>query len=67
MSEIMNVPEGWEEVQLSDIGNILTGNTPSTDNDGYYNGNIPFIGPVDFNGQKFILKTEKTVSKEGLS
>ncbi|MGB3750129.1 MAG: restriction endonuclease subunit S [Arcobacteraceae bacterium] len=66
-SELGLIPDEWEVVSLEKIGNVITGNTPSTDNEDYYNGNIPFIGPVDFVGQKHITKTEKTVSKDGLN
>ena len=66
-SELGLIPDEWEVVSLENIGNIITGNTPPTDNEEYYNGNIPFIGPVDFVGQKYIIKAEKTVSKNGLN
>lgn len=65
-SELGLIPEEWEVVSLEEVGNVVTGNTPSTDNEEFYNGNVPFIGPVDFKGQKYIVKTEKTVSQEGL-
>ena len=66
-SELGLIPDEWEVVSLEKIGNVITGNTPSTNNEDYYNGNISFIGPVDFVGQKYITKTEKTVSKDGLN
>ena len=66
MSEMIQVPEGWEVIQLSDIGEVITGNTPSTDHEEYYGGSIPFIGPVDFQGQKYITNSEKKVTSAGL-
>lgn len=66
-SELGPIPEEWEVVNLKKIGNVITGNTPSTDVEEYYNGNIPFIGPIDFRGQKYILNTEKTLTFEGLN
>lgn len=61
----MHVPDGWEMKKLSEIGEIITGNTPPTDNQEYYNGNIPFIGPSDLGKEKYILKSEKTLTNEG--
>ena len=33
--------------KIKDIGEIVTGNTPSKSNAGYYGGNIPFFKPTD--------------------
>ena len=39
----------YEMVKLSNVGKIITGNTPSKKNSGYYDdGNIPFIKPNNF-------------------
>lgn len=44
-----NFTEKWRKVKLSDIGQILTGNTPSTKNEEYYNSSdFMFIKPDDF-------------------
>lgn len=59
------IPEGWELLRLSDIGQVITGNTPSTEHEEYYGGIIPFIGPVDFRRQKYIDEAEKNVSELG--
>lgn len=60
------VPEGWEILRLLDIGQVITGNTPSTEHEEYYGGIIPFIGPVDFRSQKYIDEADKNVSELGL-
>lgn len=44
------VPEGWEKKRLSDIGNVITGKTPSTSHKEYYGGTIPFITIPDMHG-----------------
>lgn len=60
------IPEGWEIKRLSDIEpNIITGKTPSTKNENYYNGNIPFITISDVRKNMFIVNTEQTLSEEG--
>ena len=52
---------------LSDIIDIIGGGTPVTSNAEFWNGDIPWISVVDFNNsQKYIYKTEKTITKKGL-
>ncbi len=41
------VPESWEWTTLGEIGDIVTGNTPSKDISDYYGGEIPFFKPAD--------------------
>ena len=41
------VPDNWVWCKIKDIGEIVTGNTPSKSNAGYYGGNIPFFKPTD--------------------
>ena len=42
-----DVPESWVWCQIEDIGEVITGNTPSKDKVEYYGGNIPFFKPTD--------------------
>lgn len=60
------IPEGWEVLDLEKIeDNIITGKTPPTANEEYYNGDIPFICIGDVRGNMHIVKTEITLSKAG--
>lgn len=53
--------------QLSELGEIITGKTPSTANRELWGGNIPFITPTDINGYTtfYQIDTERTVSEFG--
>jgi len=54
------------EVKISDLGEVLTGNTPPTSDRTLYGGNYPLIMPTDIvKGQKYIGKTQETVSQKG--
>lgn len=54
--------------QLSDIIEIIGGGTPATSNCDFWNGDIPWLSVVDFNtSQKYVSKTEKTITQKGLS
>lgn len=65
MSE--QVPEGWEIKRIGELGDIVTGFTPSTTDSTYWNGEIPFISPADFNGNLYVKETNKTVTRLGAS
>lgn len=58
----------WIRVKISDMGQVVGGATPSTNNDEYYNGNIIWITPKDlsnFNG-RYILKGERNITRAGM-
>lgn len=44
---------------------VITGKTPSTKNEEFWNGNIPFITIPDMHKQVFTIKTERTISELG--
>ncbi len=57
----------WEEKQLFKIGKIITGTTPSTKKDEYYqNGQYYWVTPTDISESKEIIKTKKMLTEEGL-
>ncbi|MBN8703344.1 MAG: restriction endonuclease subunit S [Bacteroidetes bacterium] len=60
------IPEGWEVRKLEDVeNNIITGKTPSTENQSYFNGDIPFICIGDVRGNMHIVDTEIKLTEEG--
>lgn len=54
------------EAGITEIIQILGGGTPKTGESSYWNGNIPFFTPKDV-GSPYTLKTEKTITEEGLA
>ena len=67
-SELGMIPKGWEVKTIADIGNVISGGTPSTKNEEYYGGNISWITPKDLSGydRKFISKGERSITELGL-
>ena len=61
----MNI-EGWEKTKISQFGEIVTGSTPDTQNSDYWGGDTPFVSPSDFNSSAFVVRTDKTLTKEGV-
>ena len=53
-------------MRLSDLGTIITGKTPTTKKEEYWNGNVPFVTPGDIQGIKHIFKTTRNVTEEGM-
>lgn len=61
------VPEVWKKKRIFDLGEVITGKTPSTARTEYYGGNIPFIKIPDMHGVVYPIVTETTLSEEGAS
>lgn len=64
-----NRNENWIKCKISDLGEVIGGATPSTSNENYYGGDIPWITPKDLSIQKsrFISKGERNITLEGLN
>jgi len=60
------IPKTWEISLLNDVGEIITGTTPSTKIPEYYGKDYQFISPFDMGSSKYIYKTQKMISKKGL-
>lgn len=54
--------------KLGEIGKIITGKTPSTSDNGNFNGEIPFFTPSDITNNAFMLeKAGRTISSKGFA
>jgi type I restriction enzyme S subunit len=61
------IPVGWEKKKLGEVCEIIGGGTPKTSVPEYWNGDIPWLSVVDFNNDyRYVHKTEKTITNEGL-
>ncbi len=56
----------WEIGSISNLGNVITGKTPLTNNRENYNGHTLFITIPDMRGKIFITETGKTLSEQGV-
>lgn len=66
-TEIGEIPQDWKVSKLSDLIEIIGGGTPKTTEAEYWDGDIPWLSVVDFNDEnRFVYKTEKTISEKGL-
>ncbi|MGR9117082.1 MAG: restriction endonuclease subunit S [Gammaproteobacteria bacterium] len=59
----------WEKKQLGKIANIVSGGTPSTSEESFWNGEILWCTPTDItklHGQKYLSDTSRKITPQGL-
>lgn len=55
----------WRTVRLGSLGKVVTGKTPPTKEPDNFGGKYPFITIPDLKDQRYITRTERTVSEKG--
>jgi type I restriction enzyme, S subunit len=68
-SELGRIPKEWEVFSLKDIGQIVSGGTPSRANPSYWNGDLPWITPTDMTALRgdYIAGGAEYISEQGLT
>lgn len=61
------IPKDWDIKKLNEIGNIVTGSTPSTQNLSYYGDEYMFVSPADIDEDRYIKTTLKNLSLKGFN
>jgi len=59
------IPADWSVAKVADFGKVHTGNTPLTSETDNYDGDFLFVSPGDLSEEKFVEKTEKTLTEKG--
>lgn len=57
----------WEEKSLGDLGEVVTGNTPSTSKPEYYGGECLFVSPADISDLRYVETTKTLLSDLGFA
>ena len=60
------IPKDWDVVKVEDLGEVVTGTTPSTFVKEYWNGKYPFVTPTDITQSEYVRKTERKITEKGL-
>lgn len=62
------IPRGWDIKHVGEIGQVVSGGTPSTEIEDYWYGSIPWITPADLSDFKgiYITSGEKNITELGL-
>lgn len=66
--ENRNMPSTWTRVTIGELGQVVSGGTPSTKNDANFGGDIAWVTPADLSGyeQKYISAGRRNITREGL-
>lgn len=65
-TQIGKIPKDWDMAEVGDLGEVITGTTPSTFVKEYWNGEYPFVTPTDITEGKYVKETERKVTEKGL-
>lgn len=61
-----NLPDGWRMGSIEEFGEVVTGKTPSSRYPEHFGDYMPFVTPVEFQGEKFIRTAERNLSNDGV-
>jgi len=58
----------WRDVELGDMAEIVSGGTPSSGTQAYWDGGIPWATPTDITNEsgRYLRRTARTISASGL-
>lgn len=64
-----DIPPTWKWTIVGELGDVVSGGTPSTKVPKYWGGNVIWFAPSDLTGykRKFITRGAKTLTQEGLA
>ena len=57
----------WKTKPVSEFGNLVTGATPSTKVNTFWNGTYPWITPTDISSNRDMTVSERMITQEGLN
>lgn len=66
MQNLLTAKINWHTTTLSNVGEIITGSTPSTTNEKFWNGEVVWITPTDIGDKKDIFIGERSITQDGL-
>ena len=55
----------WEETTIGNMGEVITGSTPSTSRRDFYGGDFMFVSPADISDLRFVEETKTTLTEAG--
>ena len=62
-----DLPEGWRMGKIQDFGEVVTGKTPSTLDQSNFGDYMPFVTIPDMHNGFYVIKTERGLSKKGVT
>ena len=68
-SELGDIPSGWECWSFTQLVEVISGGTPKTSIDEYWNGSVNWFSVVDAPSSSdcWVIQTEKSITHQGLN
>lgn len=64
---LFGLPSNWKWAKIANIGNVIGGGTPNTNETSFWDGSVNWITPADMKtDDKYIVGGKKSITKEGL-
>lgn len=60
------IPLKWKTEPIGKVGKVITGDTPSTDEEGNFGDKYPFVTPEDLKNNKYITEVRRGVTEKGM-
>ena len=60
-----DIPVGWTQGAISDLGSVITGKTPSKKDSTNFGEEVPFIKTPDMHGNVIVITTQESLSERG--
>ena len=57
----------WKETTIGNMGEVITGSTPSTSRSDFYGGDFMFVSPADISDLRFVEETKTTLTEAGFA
>ena len=57
----------WDETTIGNMGEVITGSTPSTSRRDFYGGDFMFVSPADISDLRFVEETKTTLTEAGFA
>ena len=64
---VVNKEENWETKKIEEVGNVITGKTPPTEDEENFGDFMSFITIPDMHNNAFAIKTERRLSEKGVA
>lgn len=67
-TDIGKIPVEWDVKTIQEIGEVISGGTPKTKEDSYWDGNVSWITPKDLSSftERYIKEGERSITEAGL-
>lgn len=65
-TEIGMIPENWDVVTIDDVSSVVSGGTPSTTVQAFWNGDINWFTPTEVGLSKYVGSSLRKITQNGL-